>query len=145
MLKHVDIYITHTIKGFVSDSAQYAYALMYKGEPRYGYGEVTKRITQNSLVLMVMGEAMGRMRCSCEITIYMNSPYIANAFCNGWTETWKKNGYEKAGGGKITDSARWEELMEKCAGHIIKVEYSERHELTGLLETGIRRGGIFEL
>ena len=34
MLKHVDIYITHTVKGFVADGASYAYALMYNGQPK---------------------------------------------------------------------------------------------------------------
>ena len=48
MLKHVDIYITHTIKGFVADNARYAYALMYNNQVKYGYGEIQERITQNS-------------------------------------------------------------------------------------------------
>ena len=144
MLKQVDIYITHTIKGFVADNACYAYALTYKGKPKYGYGEIRKRITQNSLLLMVMNEALKRMLCSCEITIHIDSPYIASAFLNGWTETWKDNGYEKAAGGKIVDASGWEKLMEECGKHIVKVAYSTHHELTEKLETGIRRHGDFE-
>ncbi len=83
MLKHVDIYITHTIKGFIADDARYAYALVYNGVPGYGYGEIDRRVTQNCIVLRAMREALGRMRCSCEITLYMNSQYIANSFRNG--------------------------------------------------------------
>ncbi len=144
MLKHVDIYITHTIKGFVADSACYAYALMYNNQVKYGYGEIQERITQNSIVLMIMKETLERMKYPCEIRFYIDSKYIANAFGNGWTKTWKHNGYEKAGGGKIVDSARWEELMTGCGLHVVEVVYSEHHELTGILETGIRKGGIFE-
>lgn len=62
MLKHVDIYITHTVKGFVADGARYAYALIYNECPRYGYGEIRERITQNSIVLMAMKEARGRVQ-----------------------------------------------------------------------------------
>ena len=145
MLKHVDIYITHTVKGFVADSARYAYALMYNGCPRYGYGEIRERITQNSIVLTIMKETIDRMKYPCEITFYINSQYIANAFRSGRTGTWKHNGYEKAGGGKIVDSTKWEELLTACGVHVVEVVYGEHHELTGILETGIRRGGIFEL
>lgn len=142
MLKHVDIYITHTIKGFVADSARYAYALTYKGETRYGYGGVSKRITQNSLVLMAMKEALGRMRHPCEIVFHIDSVYIASAFRNGWTETWKRNGYEKAGGGKIVDSVRWEELLAACGIHVVEVISGEHHDKTDKLEDIIRRGGV---
>ena len=96
MLKQVDIYITHTIRGYVADNAQYAYALIYNGVPRYGYGEIDRRITQNRIVLLSMKEALARMLCPCEITLYMNSQYIASAFHNGNAKTWKQNGYEKA-------------------------------------------------
>lgn len=144
MLKHVDIYITHTIRGFVADNARYAYALMYRGAPGYGYGAIDGRITQNSLLLMTMKEALDRMRYPCEVTFYMDSEYIASAFANGWTDTWRHNGYEKAGGGKITDAEKWEELLTACGLHVVKVVYSRHHEMTGILETGIRRGGVFE-
>lgn len=144
MLKHVDIYITHTIRGFVADNACYAYVLMYRGQPKYGYGEIRKRITQNSLLLMVMKEALKRILHPCEVTFYMDSEYISSAFANGWTDTWRHNGYEKAGGGKITDAEKWKELLTACGLHVVKVVYSRHHEMTGILETGIRRGGVFE-
>ena len=144
MLKHVDIYITHTVKGFVADGASYAYALMYNGQPKYGYGGVRERITQNSLLLMVMKEALDRMRYPCEITVYMYSKYIASAFANAWTDAWRNNGYRKADGGKIVDAGRWEALLTACGLHVMEVVYSGHHEMSGILETGMRRGGVFE-
>ena len=144
MLKHVDIYITHTVKGFVADGARYAYALMYNGIARYGYGQTDDRITQNSIVLRSMKEALARMRYPCEVTFHIDSQYIARAFENGWTETWRDNGYKKAGGGMIVDAPGWEDLITACGVHGVQVEYGRRHEMTGILETGIRKGGIFE-
>lgn len=144
MLKHVDIYITHTIRGVVADNAQYAYALIYNGVPRYGYGEIDRRITQNRIVLLSMKEALARMLCPCEITLYMNSQYIASAFLNGNAKTWKQNGYEKAGGGKITDADRWEALLKKCDEHVVEVVYCSHHDLTEKLNIGIKRKGNFE-
>lgn len=144
MLKHVDIYITHTVKGFVADNARYAYALIYNGVPRYGYGEIDRRITQNSIVLLSMKEALGRMRCPCEITVYMNSQYIANSFRNGSIKIWKQNGYEKAGGGKITDADRWEAFLKKCGEHVVEAVYCAHHGMTEILNTGISRKGNFE-
>lgn len=144
MLKHVDIYITHTVKGFVADSARYAYALTYRGEPKYGYGEIRERITQNSLLLMVMKEALKRMLYTCEITIYIDSQYISNAFHNGWAGTWKNNGYKKADGGKIVDASGWEELLEECGRHVVEVVCSRHHEFTKDLETIISRRGNVE-
>jgi len=144
MLKHVDIYITHTIKGFVADNARYAYALLYNGVPRYGYGEIGGRVTQNCIVLRAMREALGRMRCPCEITLYMNSQYIANSFRNGSTKTWKQNGYKKAVGGKITDADQWETLLKNCDEHVVEVVYCAHHGMTEILNTGISRKGNFE-
>lgn len=144
MMKHVDIYVTHTVKGLVADSAQYAYALMYKGQPRYGYDEVNKRITQNSIVLTAMKEAIARMNCACEITFHIDSQYIVNSFKNGNTDRWIKNGCRKANGSEIVDFTKWDELLKECQKHLVEVVYSEEHEMTGILKTGIRKGGVFE-
>lgn len=44
----------------------------------------------------------------------------------------------------IVDAPGWEDLITACGVHVVKVEYGRRHEMTGILETGIRKGGIFE-
>lgn len=143
-LKHVDIYITHTVKGFVSDSAYYAYALVYKALPRYGYGVINQRVTQNSLLLTCMTETLSRMRYPCEITFYINSKYIANMFKSGRTQEWRRTGYKKADGNLVIDAPKWEVLLGNCEAHLIDIIYSSQHAFTEILNNGIERGEIFE-
>ena len=133
-LRHVDIYITHNIRGFKSKNGKYGYILAYtkkNGDLKTleDYGS-TGETTQNSIILTAMEKALSRMTESADITIYQDSMYISNMFASGTIDKWKVNGFLNAKNEKIVDFTKWESVSELCGKHVVKVEHYVHHSFT---------------
>ena len=94
-MKHIDIYITHNIRGFQTRDGMYGYTLAYTMkngdlETREAY-EAVGETTQNSIILTAMEKALERVKEAAEITIYQDSKYIANMFASKTVERWRQN------------------------------------------------------
>ena len=146
-LRHVDIYITHNIRGFRSKKGMYGYTLEYTKRNNdlktiQDYGSVGET-TQNSIILTALEKALSRMTEAAEITVYQDSKYIANMFESNMPERWSRNGFINAKNEKIVDSEKWEKVSELCRRHVIKVEYYTHHEFSDVMayEIGKRSGG----
>ena len=110
-MKHVDIYITHNVRGFKTEHGTYGYTLAFQkqdGELKTleDYASVGET-TQNGIILTALEKALGRMNTSCEITIYEDSKYIANMFAMGQLKTWYLNDFCNAQGKKVVDAAAY--------------------------------------
>lgn len=147
-LKHVDIYITHNVRGFKTEHGTYGYTLAFQkqdGELKTleDYASVGE-ITQNGIILTAMEKALGRMNTSCEITIYEDSKYIANMFAMGQLKTWYLNDFCNAQGKKVVDADKWRRIEELCRQHIVTVEFYTHHEFTDQMKYEIekRTGGV---
>lgn len=147
-MKHIDIYITHNIRGFQTRDGMYGYTLAYTMkngdlETREAY-EAVGETTQNSIILTAMEKALERVKEAAEITIYQDSKYIANMFASNTVERWRQNGFLNAKGEKIVDFTKWEKVSQLCERHLIKVEYYVHHEFTDYMtnEIGKRTGGV---
>lgn len=143
-LRHVDLYITHTIKGMLADSARYGYVLAYlkrNGElgTKEGYKSINERITTNSIVLSAMEEALKRLTEAVEINIYINSQYIVNMFKTGNVDKWKNNGFKSTKDKEIVDFPKWEAVLGLCEKHVVTVEYVPSHEFTCYLENEMKK------
>ena len=144
MLKHVDIYITHTIKCMLADSAKYGYVLAYQkqdGEWKelIGCNSINKRVTMNSIVLTAMEEALKRLKEAVELNIYIDSPFIVNMFKSKAVDRWLSNGFLNAKGDKIVDFTKWESVLSLCERHMITVEYVQTHRYTDRLEDEMKK------
>lgn len=147
-LKHVDIYITHNVRGFKTEHGTYGYTLAFQkqdGELKtiQDYASVGET-TQNGIILTALEKALGRMNTSCEITIYEDSKYIANMFAMGQLKTWYLNDFCNAQGKKVVDADKWRRIEELCRQHIVTVEFYTHHELTDQIKYEIekRTGGV---
>lgn len=147
-MKHVDIYITHNVRGFKTEHGTYGYTLAFQkqdGELKTleDYASVGE-ITQNGIILTAMEKALGRMNTSCEITIYEDSKYIANMFAMGQLKTWYLNDFCNAQGKKVVDADKWRRIEELCRQHIVTVEFYTHHEFTDQMKYEIekRMGGV---
>lgn len=147
-LKHVDIYITHNVRGFKTEHGTYGYTLAFQkqdGEIKTieDYASVGE-ITQNGIILTALEKALGRMNTSCEITIYEDSKYIANMFAMGQLKIWYINDFCNAQGKKVVDADKWRRIEELCRQHIVTVEFYTHHEFTDQMKYEIekRTGGV---
>lgn len=142
-LKHVDIYITHNVRGFKTEHGTYGYTLAFQkqdGELKTieDYASVGET-TQNGIILTALEKALGRMTTGCEIVIYEDSKYIANMFSMGQLNTWKNNDFCNAKGRKIVDAGKWKEIEKLSRPHIVTVEYYTHHAFTDHMRYEIRK------
>lgn len=147
-MKHVDIYITHNVRGFKTEHGTYGYTLAFQkqdGELKTleDYASVGET-TQNGIILTALEKALGRMNTSCEITIYEDSKYIANMFAMGQLKTWYLNDFCNAQGKKVVDADKWRRIEELCRQHIVTVEFYTHHEFTDCMKYEIEKktGGV---
>lgn len=142
-LRHVDIYITHNIRGFKSKNGMYGYVLAYmkkNGDLKTieDYG-IVGETTQNSIILTAMEKALSRMTEAADITIFQDSMYISNMFASGTINKWKENGFVSAQNKKIVDFTKWERVSELCEKHVIRIEYYMHHSFTDYITREITK------
>lgn len=142
-LKHVDLYITHNVRGFKTEHGTYGYTLAFQkqdGELKTieDYASVGET-TQNSIILTALKKALSRMNTSCEITIYEDSKYIANMFLMGQLKTWYLNDFCNAKGKKVVDADKWQEIEKLCRQHVVTVEFYTHHAFTDHMQYEIRK------
>ena len=123
-MQDVNIYIETSNKGPVRRDGEYIYVLecLRDGEPvtRDGRGQL-KNTTENQLTLQALLEALSRLRCPCELRIYTQCEYVANAIKNGWARQWQKNGWQTAKGKPVKDLKLWEKVMDQLDRHLYRL------------------------
>lgn len=81
--------------------------------PIMGFEE---NITQNRLELLALKEALKHMAKPSHIIIHIASDYVVNAFFQGWTDKWTKNGF-KTGKKEIKHIDLWKSVLELIEPH----------------------------
>ncbi|MCI8507539.1 MAG: hypothetical protein HFJ06_03090 [Lachnospiraceae bacterium] len=79
-------------------------------------------ITKNRLDLLAVSEALSHLTKQSRVTVYTASEYITNAFIQGWTDKWEKNGY-KSGNKPVKHADLWKSIMEQTKQHEITFQY----------------------
>lgn len=143
LLKHIDIYIESDIPPLKRQAGKYGYVLAYINKNNElktaeGYGSV-QSATQNSIALDAMAEALERMRETAEITIYVNSSYVAGMFASGTLEKWQQNGFFNSKNKKIVDYPKWERLSNLVRKNVVSVIYVPHHEYSLYLRNYMKK------
>ena len=73
--------------------------------------------TNNRMELMAVISAVERLKEPCDIKIYTDSQYVANAFLKGWIWNWKKNGWKKSDKKPVLNPELWERLLKSLSKH----------------------------
>ena len=73
--------------------------------------------TNNRMELMAVISAVERLKEPCDIKIYTDSQYVANAFLKGWIWNWKKNGWKKSDKKPVLNPELWERLLKALSKH----------------------------
>lgn len=78
--------------------------------------------TNNRMELFAVISALKALKKSpCNVKIYTDSAYVADAFIKGWVYSWKKNGWQTASNSEVKNIDLWEELLTEVKKH--KVEF----------------------
>lgn len=99
---------------------------------RYGERELElsggeKNTTNNRMELTAVIESLKKLKHMCDITIYTDSKYVADAFLQGWVWNWMKKGWKKADGKPVLNPELWQELLNEIRKHEYKFIWVKGH------------------
>ena len=118
------------------------------------YGGVKKEIsggevstTNNRMELISVIKALETLKEPCEVELYTDSQYVANAINCGWLESWIRMGWKRKGG-EVKNPDLWIKLIPLLGTHDVKFiwvrghaenEYNERCDELAVTEARSRR------
>ena len=85
--------------------------------------------TRNALVLKICNAAMRLLLKPCNITLYTNCEYLANAHRQGWVKKWQQDGWKRANGKPPANVEDWKQFLMLAEIHKIEfAAYEDRHD-----------------
>lgn len=89
-----------------------------------------EEVTKNALYLKICIAAMRLLLKSCNIKIFIDCDYMANACKVGWLEKWQKNGWKKANGKLLANVQDWKQFYMLTQIHTVVFEkYNNCYEI----------------
>ena len=124
--------------------------LMYGGRKKElsGGEEVT---TNNRMELVSVISALEALLEPCEVMLFTDSQYVANAINLGWLESWKKRGWTRKGG-DVKNPDLWIKLVPLLEKHSVTFvwikghaenEFNNRCDELAVTESRLRRATPF--
>ena len=100
--------------------------LVYKGIEKEisGFDENT---TNNRMELTAVISALECLKESCEIDLYTDSKYVADAFNKRWINNWSNNGWKTSAKKPVENQDLWIKLIELVKNHKIKWIWVKGH------------------
>ena len=124
-LKKVDIFTDGACSGNPGPGGWGAILRYGKHELELCGGE--KETTNNRMELTAVIEALKKLKEKCEVTIFTDSKYVADAFLQGWIWGWIRNGWKKADKKPVLNSELWQELLTEIRKHEYKIIWVKGH------------------
>ena len=98
------------------------------------YGTAQKEIsggeamtTNNRMELVSVISALELLREPCEVALYTDSQYVANAVNLGWLESWQKRNWTRKGG-EVKNLDLWIRLVPLLERHEVDFVWIKGHE-----------------
>jgi len=97
------------------------------------YGEHKKELsggehstTNNRMELISVITALEALKEPCNVTLYTDSQYVANAINLGWLESWQAKGWKRKGG-EVKNPDLWIKLVPLLEKHKVTFEWIKGH------------------
>lgn len=124
-MKKVEIFTDGACKGNPGPGGWGA-ILRYKGvEKEISGGEADT--TNNRMELTAVIKALELLKEPCEVTLYTDSQYVANALTLGWAKKWKANGWMRNKKEKALNPELWDRLLTLYDTHEIEIIWVKGH------------------
>lgn len=82
------------------------------------FGKVEKELsggepntTNNRMELISVIEGLSALKERCDVTLYTDSKYVADAITQGWAKKWRSNGWMRNKKDKALNPDLWEKLL----------------------------------
>ncbi|MBQ5346438.1 MAG: ribonuclease HI [Ruminococcus sp.] len=124
-MKKVEIFTDGACKGNPGPGG-WGSILRYKGtEKEISGGEANT--TNNRMELTAVIKALELLKEPCEVELYTDSQYVANALTQGWAKKWQANGWMRNKKEKALNPELWEKLLKLYDTHSVKVNWVKGH------------------
>ena len=124
-LKKVDIFTDGACSGNPGPGGWGAILRYGKHELELSGGEAST--TNNRMELTAVIEALKKLKEKCEVTIYTDSKYVADAFLQGWIWNWMKKGWKKSDGKPVLNPELSKTLISEIQKHEYKIIWVKGH------------------
>ena len=124
-LKKVDIFTDGACSGNPGPGGGGAILRYGEREMELSGGEAST--TNNRMELTAVIEALKKLKFPCEVTIYTDSKYVADAFLQGWIWNWMKKGWKKSDGKPVLNPELWQTLWSEIQKHEYKIVWVKGH------------------
>ena len=104
----------------------YGVVLLY-GRHRKELSGGFRRTANNRMEIMAAIQGLQALKCSCEVTIYTDSQYLAESMTKGWVHRWRENGWMRNREEKACNHDLWEKLLDACAQHKVTFKWLRGH------------------
>lgn len=117
-LKKVTIYTDGACSGNPGPGGWGA-ILIYKGQEKELSG-FYQESTNNRMELTAALKALQALKERCQVQLYTDSAYLCNAFNNGWTMAWERNGWLNSKKKPVENQDLWIPLLNETKLHDIE-------------------------
>lgn len=126
-MKHIDIYTDGACKGNPGPGGYGAILVCNEREKELSGG--SPHTTNNRMELNAAIAGLEILKESCDVTLYTDSKYLADAVNMGWANNWKKNNWIKGDKQPALNPDLWEKMLGLLynRGHTVKVVWVKGH------------------
>lgn len=104
----------------------YGVVLLYGGHRKELSGGF-KLTTNNRMELLAVIVGLRALKERCMATVYSDSQYVVNAIEEGWAVRWRANGWKRNKKEKAINADLWEQLLDLCEKHKVKMVWVRGH------------------
>ena len=124
-MKKVEIYTDGACKGNPGPGGWGAILRYKETEKEISGGEANT--TNNRMELTAVISALKLLKEPCEVALYTDSQYVANAITLGWAKKWKDNGWMRNKKEKALNPELWDELLKLLDIHSVEFIWVKGH------------------
>jgi len=123
-MKKVQIYTDGACSGNPGPGGWGAILLYGKAKKELSGGEVSTTNNRMELISVIM--ALGALREPCEVELFTDSQYVANAINLGWLDSWQRMGWRRKSG-EVKNPDLWIKLVPLIKKHKVKFIWVKGH------------------
>lgn len=87
-----------------------------------------KKTTNNRMELMAAIAGLEALKTPCDVTLFSDSKYLVDAFCQGWIDSWIKKGWKRSKNEPVKNTDLWKRLLKAKEPHNVSFCWVKGHD-----------------
>lgn len=87
-----------------------------------------KKTTNNRMELMAAIAGLEALKTPCDVTLFSDSKYLVDAFCQGWIDSWIKKGWKRGKNEPVKNTDLWKRLLKAKEPHNVSFCWVKGHD-----------------